>query len=137
MAKKEGNELATVKVYLNTSIIATLLGVGFLTSTLIFGVILIALKQKTTLAWFSKVKAGTQSGLDDYIIEVMTNNHNLAHADHCFLEIANDNVNEMMLFDPDPKMCKFFKKTYVNPRRWGVMIREKQIQELLEKGLLQ
>ena len=49
----------------------------------------------------------------------------------------NDNVNEMMLFDPDPKMCKFFKKTYVNPRRWGVMIRETQIQELLEKGLLQ
>ena len=25
----------------------------------------------------------------------------------------NDNVNEMMLFDPNPKMCKFFKKTYV------------------------
>lgn len=48
----------------------------------------------------------------------------------------NDNVNEMMLFDPDPKMCKFFKKTFVNPRRWGVMIREKQIQDLLEKGLL-
>ena len=44
MAKKEANELATVKVYLNTTIIATLLGVGFLTSTLIFGVLLIALK---------------------------------------------------------------------------------------------
>ena len=35
------------------------------------------------------------------------------------------------------KMCKFFKKTYVNPRRWGVMIREQQIQDLLEKGLIQ
>ncbi len=44
MAKKEGNELATVKVYLNNSIIATLLGVGFLASTLIFGVLFIALK---------------------------------------------------------------------------------------------
>ena len=44
MAKKEGNELATVKVYLNTGIIATLLGVGFLSSTLIFGVLFIALK---------------------------------------------------------------------------------------------
>ena len=44
MAKKEGNELATVKVYLNTSIIAFLLGVGFLASTLIFGVLFIALK---------------------------------------------------------------------------------------------
>jgi len=49
----------------------------------------------------------------------------------------NEDINEMMLFDPDPQMCKFFKKTYVNPRRWGVMVREKQIQELLEKGLLQ
>jgi len=34
-------------------------------------------------------------------------------------------------------MSKFFKQTYVNPRRWGVMIREKQIQDLLEKGLIQ
>lgn len=48
----------------------------------------------------------------------------------------NDEINEMMLFDPNPQMCKFFKKTYVNPKRWGVMIREKQIQELLEKGLI-
>jgi hypothetical protein len=48
----------------------------------------------------------------------------------------NNDINEMMLFDPTPEMCKFFKKTYVNPRRWGVMIREKQIQDLLEKGLL-
>jgi len=49
----------------------------------------------------------------------------------------NEGINEMMLFDPNEQMCKFFKKTYVNPRRWGAMIREKQIQELLEKGLLQ
>jgi hypothetical protein len=49
----------------------------------------------------------------------------------------NDSINEMMLFDPNPQMCKFFKRTYVNPRRWGAMIREKQIQELLEKGLIQ
>ena len=48
----------------------------------------------------------------------------------------NESINEMMLFNPDLQMCKFFKKTFVNPRRWGVMIREKQIQELLEKGLL-
>ena len=44
MAKKEGNELATVKVYLNTGIIAGLVGVGFVASTLIFGVILLLLK---------------------------------------------------------------------------------------------
>jgi len=49
----------------------------------------------------------------------------------------NEDINEMMLFDPDPKMCKFFKKTFVNPRRWGAMVREKQIQELLENGLIQ
>jgi len=49
----------------------------------------------------------------------------------------NESINEMMLFDPNPQMCKFFKLTYVNPKRWGAMIREKQIQELLEKGLIQ
>ena len=40
MAKKEGKELATVKVYLNTGIIAGLVGVGFVASTLIFGVLI-------------------------------------------------------------------------------------------------
>ena len=49
----------------------------------------------------------------------------------------NSEINEMMLFDPSVEMSKFFKQTYVNPRRWGVMIREKQIQDLLEKGLIQ
>ena len=48
----------------------------------------------------------------------------------------NNEINEMMLFNPNDDMSKFFKTTYVNPRRWGVMIREKQIQDLLEKGLL-
>ena len=42
----------------------------------------------------------------------------------------------MMLFNPNEQMCRFFKKTYVNPRRWGAMVREKQIQDLLEKGLI-
>ena len=37
MTKKEGKELATVKVYLNTGIIAGLIGVGFIASTLVFG----------------------------------------------------------------------------------------------------
>ena len=48
----------------------------------------------------------------------------------------NSDINEMMLFNPNEQMCRFFKKTYVNPKRWGVMIREKQIQDLLEKGLI-
>ena len=44
MSKKEGKELATVKVYLNTGIIAGLVGVGFVASTLIFGVLILVLK---------------------------------------------------------------------------------------------
>lgn len=48
----------------------------------------------------------------------------------------NEEINEMMLVHPDPTLSKFFKKTYVAPKRWGVMIREKQIQELLEQGLI-
>ena len=45
MSKKEGKELATVKVYLNTGIIAGLVGVGFVASTLIFGVLLLVLNR--------------------------------------------------------------------------------------------
>ena len=44
MAKKEGKELATVKVYLNTGIIAGLVGVGFVAATLILGVLILVLK---------------------------------------------------------------------------------------------
>ena len=44
MTKKEGKELATVKLYLNTGIIAGLIGVGFIASTLVFGVLLLVLK---------------------------------------------------------------------------------------------
>ena len=44
MAKKEVKELATVKVYLNTGIIAWLVGVWFVASTLIFSVFVLALK---------------------------------------------------------------------------------------------
>ena len=62
----------------------------------------------------------------------------MLHKEICSLgRKLNQDINEMMLFDPNEDMSKFFKKTYVNPRRWGVMIREKQIQDLLEKGLIQ
>ena len=44
MAKKEGKELATVKVFLNTGIIAGLIGIGFIASTLLFGVFLLVLR---------------------------------------------------------------------------------------------
>ena len=48
----------------------------------------------------------------------------------------NSEVTGMLLFEPDDVASKFFKKTYVNPRRWGVMVREKQIQDLIESGKL-
>jgi len=48
----------------------------------------------------------------------------------------NEKVNSMMLFDPEITSSKFFKTTFVNPKRWGAMVTEKQIQRLLEEGLL-
>ena len=44
MANKEGKELATVKVYFNTGIIAGLVAIGFITSTLIFSVLILFIK---------------------------------------------------------------------------------------------
>ena len=44
MTKKEGKELATLKVCLNARIIAELIGAGFIASTLVFGVLLLVLK---------------------------------------------------------------------------------------------
>ena len=48
----------------------------------------------------------------------------------------NEQVQGMMLFEPNNEMSKFFKATFVNPKRWGAMITERQIQDLLEKGLI-
>ena len=48
----------------------------------------------------------------------------------------NEEVQGMMLFDPNDQMSKFFKATFVNPKRWGAMVTERQIQDLLEKGLI-
>ena len=44
MTKKEGKELATVKVYLNTGINAGLIGAGFIAPILVFGLLLLVLK---------------------------------------------------------------------------------------------
>ncbi len=44
MADKNGNELATISVYLNTGIVAALLGVGFVAATLIFGVLVLVIR---------------------------------------------------------------------------------------------
>jgi len=54
MSKKEGKELATVKVYLNTGIIAGLIGVGFIASTLVFGVLLLVLKKRSFKKFINK-----------------------------------------------------------------------------------
>ena len=39
MSDKQGKELATVSVYLNTGIVAGLFGIGFIAAALIFGLI--------------------------------------------------------------------------------------------------
>tara|TARA_Y100001970_G_scaffold294164_1_gene447835 strand:- start:14482 stop:14616 length:135 start_codon:yes stop_codon:yes gene_type:complete len=44
MSDTSKKALATVKVYLNSSIIFSLIGLGFIASTLIFGVVLIVIK---------------------------------------------------------------------------------------------
>lgn len=51
-------------------------------------------------------------------------------------EQLNEEIPGMMCLTPSKKMSEFFKATYVNPRRWGVMVREKQIQDMLEQGLI-
>ena len=51
-------------------------------------------------------------------------------------EQLNEEVQGMMLFEPNDEMSKFFKATFVNPKRWGAMITERQIQDLLEQGLI-
>ena len=43
VSEKQGNELATISVYLNTPIVAILLGVGFIVGSVLFaGVMLFA-----------------------------------------------------------------------------------------------
>ena len=39
---------------------------------------------------------------------------------------------DMMLFEPNPEYSKFFKFTYVPPKRYGAMVTEKQIQNLMD-----
>jgi hypothetical protein len=51
-------------------------------------------------------------------------------------EEINEQVQNMMLFEPNDQMSKFFKATFVNPKRWGAMVTERQIQDLLEQGLI-
>ena len=43
--------------------------------------------------------------------------------------ILNERVHGMCLVTPDDMMSRFFKTTYVNPKRWGVMVRERQAQD--------
>lgn len=64
------------------------------------------------------------------------NSDRLAYEIHALGEELNTEIHEMMLFDPTIQTSKFFKKTYVSPRRWGAMVRETDIQKLLEKGIL-
>ena len=49
MDTKGRKELATIKVYLNTGLILALVGVGFLSGTLILGIVFLILKWFETL----------------------------------------------------------------------------------------
>tara|TARA_B100000700_G_C15051500_1_gene860539 strand:+ start:859 stop:1005 length:147 start_codon:yes stop_codon:yes gene_type:complete len=44
VADKQGNELATISVYLNTPIAAILLGIGFIAASLLFAGILLVVR---------------------------------------------------------------------------------------------
>ncbi len=44
MSEKQGKELASISIYLNTGIVAGLITLGFLSSSLLFGILLIFLK---------------------------------------------------------------------------------------------
>ena len=46
----------------------------------------------------------------------------------------NAKIPGMMLFEPDERISEFFKAVYVNPRRFGAMVTEKDIQRLIEAG---
>jgi len=47
-------------------------------------------------------------------------------------ETLKHHIPDMMLFEPNPEYSKFFKFTYVPPKRYGAMVTEKQIQDLME-----
>ncbi|WP_263969732.1 hypothetical protein [Prochlorococcus marinus] len=44
MAEQKGKELATVSVYLNTGIVAGLVGLGFVGAALVFGVLTLIIR---------------------------------------------------------------------------------------------
>jgi len=44
MSEKQGKELATVSVYLNTGIVAGLFAIGFVVAALIFGVLTLVIR---------------------------------------------------------------------------------------------
>ena len=47
--------------------------------------------------------------------KVSLQSRNALHSNTRYWFRLNEGINEMMLFDPNEQMCKFFKKTYVNP----------------------
>ncbi len=44
MAEQKGKELATVSVFLNTGIVAVLVGIGFISAALVFGVLTLVIR---------------------------------------------------------------------------------------------
>lgn len=71
---------------------------------------------------------------DGEVREMIDSEHDLYDATCDLGKRLNENLPGMMLFDPEPRMSEFFKTVYVNPRRFGAMVTEKDIQDLIERG---
>ena len=72
-------------------------------------------------AWFNDFFAKTSGDVDDLEIALS--------------DIAvklRSSIPDMMLFEPSTDYSKFFKFTYVPPKRYGAMVTEKQIQDIME-----
>lgn len=76
--------------------------------------------------FFDEVKADVVKNADNVSLEILTTITG---------DLLNEEIPGMVMIQPNKKMSEFFKLTYVNPKRWGVNIREKQIQDLLEAQL--
>jgi len=77
----------------------------------------------------------------EWFKEYFNNDIDIANEKELHAQIADlgsklDMLMPGLLVEPHPAMSRFFKQVYTNPRRWGVMVRESQIQRLLEEGKL-
>lgn len=95
--------------------------------------------QMTVLSDWDTNQISDYDWFKDFFDNERSQIENEEHLKQKSIEIGNrlnEEVQGMMLFDPNDQMSKFFKATFVNPKRWGAMVTERQIQDLLEQGLI-